>query len=237
MVTAVSSTTMTMEEWAETTEKNSSSSTWMRTMSSKIDAMHTSRRQMDSSSMDMDHLSSSTTEADRRTLLFITKEGDGIRVPMSIAKQMGLVQKYLEELDENKEEDEENEEEVRRAFPVPKLPTDVFYKVVHFLEHHLHHPMDDIDTPLHHTDLSEVVSSWDVHFIDVSPPMLFALVTAADYLDIPTLLALSSAKLATLLMGKSAEEMRIFLNHPLPYSPEEQAEVDAENAAILELGV
>ena len=59
--------------------------------------------------------------------------------------------------------------------------------------------------------------------------MLFEIVMAANYLDIKPLLELSCAKVASLIKGKSVQEIRQFFNIENDFSPEEEEQVMQEN--------
>ena len=59
--------------------------------------------------------------------------------------------------------------------------------------------------------------------------MLFELVMAANYLDVKPLLELSCAKVASLIKGKSIQEIRQFFQIENDFSPEEEEQVMQEN--------
>ena len=59
--------------------------------------------------------------------------------------------------------------------------------------------------------------------------MLFEIVMAANYLDIKPLLELSCAKTASLIKGKSVQEIRRFFNIENDFSPEEEQQIMEEN--------
>ena len=58
---------------------------------------------------------------------------------------------------------------------------------------------------------------------------LVELIKASNYLDISSLLELSSAKVATMIKGKPIQEIRDFFNIVNDFSPEEEAQVREEN--------
>lgn len=59
---------------------------------------------------------------------------------------------------------------------------------------------------------------------------LFELTLAANYLDIRPLLDLCCARIASFIKGKSPEEIRKNLNIEMDFTPEEEAQIRAENA-------
>ena len=64
---------------------------------------------------------------------------------------------------------------------------------------------------------------------DVDQALLFDIVLAANYLDIKPLLKLGSAKIASLIKGKSIEEIRQFFQMENDFTPEEEANIREEN--------
>ena len=62
-----------------------------------------------------------------------------------------------------------------------------------------------------------------------SPLRLFELIVAANYMDIKSLLDLGCAKVATLIKGKSPEDIRRTFNIVNDFTPEEEARIREEN--------
>merc|ERR1719469_919817 len=83
--------------------------------------------------------------------------------------------------------------------------------------------------PLKSGVMSDLVDKWFAQFIDVEQVLLFELVLAANYMDIKPLLDLSCAAVASMIKGKSAEEIRKIFNISNDFSPEEEAQVREEN--------
>lgn len=85
----------------------------------------------------------------------------------------------------------------------------IFEKVIQYLTFHLNNPAKEIVKPLKSDNLIESnVCEWDAAFIDLKDDDLFHLLLTANYLNIPSLLALSSAKLASFMKNKSSEEIK-----------------------------
>jgi S-phase kinase-associated protein 1 len=59
--------------------------------------------------------------------------------------------------------------------------------------------------------------------------VLFELILAANYMDIKPLLELSCAKVASMIKGKSIQEIRKFFNIENDFTPEEEAQIIEEN--------
>ncbi|KAL8447647.1 hypothetical protein Emag_004257 [Eimeria magna] len=79
--------------------------------------------------------------------------------------------------------------------------------------------------------LWSVVSEWDFEFVNVEQTVLFDLLLAADYLNVPSLLLLTSAKVASMIKGRSPEEIRREFNIVNDFTPEEEAQQQQTAAA------
>jgi S-phase kinase-associated protein 1 len=122
-------------------------------------------------------------------------------------------------------EDQENNFE----FPLPNVKSQVLKKVIEFCEHHLQEPMTEIEKPLKSQNMADVVQKWYADFVDVEQVLLFELILAANYMDIKPLLDLTCATVASMIKGKSADDIRATFNIKNDFSPEEEAQVREEN--------
>ena len=77
--------------------------------------------------------------------------------------------------------------------------------------------------------MTDVVGEWDAEFVSIDQEMLFALILAANYMDIKSLLDLTCAKVASMIKGKTPEEIRRTFNIVNDFTPEEEAQVREEN--------
>ena len=76
---------------------------------------------------------------------------------------------------------------------------------------------------------SQVVPEWDADFVDLEQETLFELILAANFMDIKPLLDLTCAKVASMIKGKTPEQIRKAFNIVNDFSPEEEAKVREEN--------
>ena len=68
------------------------------------------------------------------------------------------------------------------------------------------------------------MSEFDAKFIDIDDlECIFDIIMAANYLDIKSLLDLSCAKIATMIRGKTPDEIRKTFNIVNDFTPEEEA--------------
>ena len=66
-------------------------------------------------------------------------------------------------------------------------------------------------------------------YVEIEQEILFELILAANYLDIKPLLDLTCAKVASMIKGKTPEEIRKQFNIVNDFTPEEEAQVREEN--------
>lgn len=109
---------------------------------------------------------------------------------------------------------------------------------VHFIgTYHLDKPIAEIERPLKSSNMRDVVSEWDANFINMETEALMDLIVSANFLIIQSLLEVayefiqllisSCAKVASMIKGKSPEEIRSTFNIVNDFTPEEEAKVDS----------
>jgi S-phase kinase-associated protein 1 len=113
--------------------------------------------------------------------------------------------------------------------PLPNVRGMILKKVVEFMEYHHENPMKEIEKPLKSANMRDVVMEWDANFVEVDQETLFELILAANYMDIKPLLDLTCAKVASMLKGKTPEQIRKQFNIANDFTPEEEEAVRAEN--------
>mmetsp|Transcript_16986 Transcript_16986/g.37127 ORF Transcript_16986/g.37127 Transcript_16986/m.37127 type:complete len:187 (-) Transcript_16986:62-622(-) len=163
----------------------------------------------------------------------ISNEGDKFPIPITVAQMSELVKSMMENNDDEDEDDddEEEEEDTKKTteIPLPNVKSDVLKKVIEFCEHHLAEPMTEIEKPLKSQSMADVVQKWYADFVDLEQVLLFELILAANYMDIKPLLDLTCATVASMIKGKTPDEIRATFNITNDFSPEEEARVREEN--------
>lgn len=123
----------------------------------------------------------------------------------------GLISDYTEDTD----------------IPMPDIRGDVLKKVVEYLIKYKDTEPKEIPKPLPSNNLLDVTDEWDVSFLNsIDLDTIFDLINAANYMDIKSLLDLTCAKIASLMKGKSAEEIRTMFNIECDLSEEELKEYE-----------
>ena len=125
-----------------------------------------------------------------------------------------------------------NQEEIE--FNANNIKGDILKKIVEYLEHYENEEPKEIERPLPSLNFKECVDEWDYNFIDVDINTIFKIINASNYLNIPPLLELSSAKMASIIKGKTTEEVRQLFGIQNEFTPEEEQQIIEENKWCME---
>ena len=93
------------------------------------------------------------------------------------------------------------------------MNADILKLIVEYLKHHNGKVPQEIAKPIRSVKMERIVDDrWDATFIDnMSKKTIFQVILGANYMDLPSLLHLGCAKIATLIKGKSPEEIKNIL--------------------------
>uniref|UniRef100_A0A7S3JW81 Ubiquitin-like domain-containing protein n=2 Tax=Aureoumbra lagunensis TaxID=44058 RepID=A0A7S3JW81_9STRA len=161
-------------------------------------------------------------EDDSRRVNLMSQEGDQFEVEVAVAKMSELVKTMIPE---EADEDDDQAQEI----PLPNVKSHVLSKVIEFCRQYVNDPMAEIEKPLKSANMHEVVQEWYAKYVDVDQELLFELILAANYMDIKPLLDLTCATVASMIKGKTPEEIRKTFNIVNDFTPEEEAQVREEN--------
>ena len=126
---------------------------------------------------------------------------------------------------------QEISEEIVSSVPLNNVSSMVLIKIIDFLEKYDNSPFEKIEKPLKSDDLSYCVGKEYLDFLEsMELELLFEVIKAANFLEIESLLDLTCAKVATMLKGKSVEEIRNTFGIENDFTPEEEEEIRKENA-------
>jgi len=98
----------------------------------------------------------------------------------------------------------------RIEIDIKKVSIDNMHRVLKYLGHHKGKKPEEIAKPIRSIKMERIVADkWDAHYINsFSKKAIYQVILAANYLDCSCLLHLGSAKIATLIKGKSPDEIR-----------------------------
>jgi len=107
-------------------------------------------------------------------------------------------------------------------------------KVVEYMTYHMDREPRKIESPLKSTNMKELVDRFDAAFVDdIDQDTLFKLLLAANYMDVKSLLGLICAKVASMMKGKTADQIRKTFNIRGEFTPEEEEEIRKEHKDLL----
>jgi hypothetical protein len=138
-----------------------------------------------------------------------------------ITEDKNLLLKWSVHLKGMMEEGGDADEEI----PLPDITEVTMLKVIAFLKHlNAGNPAPEIEKPLRSNDLKDVTTEWYANYIDLDDDTVQDIILAANYLDIKELLALSCAKMGSVIRGLTIPEFRKRFNIVNDFTPEEEAE-------------
>jgi len=149
---------------------------------------------------------------------------DGVRI--LISKKAAMRSVLLKSMVNLDDEDGESDQDI----PLVNVDSKTLEKIIEFLNHRIiNGEMEKVEKPLS-KKLSLLVSPWDHDFISkLKHEELFELIQGSNYLDIKDLLDLSCAQVASIIKGRTPEEIRKTFNIVNDFTPEEEAQVREEN--------
>jgi len=159
------------------------------------------------------------------TVHLVSSEGDRFVVPVKIAIVSGTVKDIIKE-----DDDDDDEEEI----DLQNVSTATLVKVIDFMNLYDREKMNDIEKPLRSDKMEEVVQVVYSEFVVIDQEKLFDLILAANYMHIQPLLDLTCAKVASMIKGKSPEEIRATFNIINDFTPEEEDKIREDNRWVEE---
>ena len=96
---------------------------------------------------------------------------------------------------------------------VKQVDGDTLSQIVNYINQHKGKEPAEIAKPIRSVKMEKIVEDpWDAEFINALPKRaLFQLILGANYMDCKSLLHLGCAKVATMIKGKSPEEIKQIL--------------------------
>ena len=162
-------------------------------------------------------------EEDDSKVILISSDSKTFELSAKAAKLSKLIKESIQSNTEDTVE-----------FHVNNVKGEVLKKVVEYLEHYKDEEPKKIERPLPSANFKECVCEWDFNYSDISLDIIFEIILAANYLDIPPLLELASAKVTSILKGKTSEEIREIFGINNNFTPEEEQQIIEEKKWCME---
>ena len=150
-------------------------------------------------------------------LVLVSSDNQKIEIDTESAQKSHLLKGLLADFNNQQQE----------PIQLPDIKYDILKKVVEYLTYYKDKTPKDIPKPMPSSNLNEVIDEWDVNFINsIELDNVFDLINASNYMDIASLLDLSCAKIASLMKGKTAQEIRTMFNIECDLTEEELKEYE-----------
>jgi len=142
------------------------------------------------------------TASDGESLMLMSSQGDVFKVDQKAAFMSTIIKDMADDGDNVTTE----------AIPLPMVDTSVLSLVIEYCQRHGGIHPEPVQRPLKSANLVECgVGEWDCKFVDqivkIDQAVLFELIKAANFLDIQSLLDLAVAKVASMVKGRSPDEV------------------------------
>jgi S-phase kinase-associated protein 1 len=140
-------------------------------------------------------------EGDQITLVSSGDNPERFKIKRDFARQSKLVANILE--------GDSDATEIQ----VKQVDGQTLQLIVKYLKHHRGKEPAEIAKPIRSVKMEKIVEdTWDAEYINALPKRsLFQLILGANYMDCKSLLHLGCAKVATMIKGKSPEEIKQIL--------------------------
>ena len=166
-------------------------------------------------------MSSNKSKTSDLTIILNSSDNECIPIPFHVAEISNLVKNIIEEEEEEEEgsngdcdnDDERVDNSKVVTIDLPNVNSNILRKIVKFMKHYYVEPLDPISYPFKGSTLSDVITQeWYISFINsMESQNLFEIISGANYMDIEPLFNLGCLVTSTMIMDKTAEEIRAFL--------------------------
>ena len=131
-----------------------------------------------------------------KIITLVSSDGEKMQVSAKAAQRSQLVKGIIEDYPDDAE------------VPLNNVKSNILKKIKEYLDHYQDSEPKEIERPLASQNYQECVDAWDFEFINVDLDLIFEIILAANYMDIKPLLELASSKVASIIKGKTPEEIR-----------------------------
>lgn len=130
------------------------------------------------------------------------QSSDGVifDVDIEVAKMSMTIKTMLEDLGPESNDDE--------PIPLPNVRSKVLKKVIDWATYHKNNPQETFEDDNEKDKCVDDIEPWDMEFLNLANSEIFAIILAANYLDVKGLLDAACKTVANMMRGKSADEIR-----------------------------
>ena len=157
-----------------------------------------------------------------KIITLVSSDGEKMQVTAKAAQRSQLVKGIIEDYPDDAE------------VPLNNVKSNILKKIKEYLDHYQDSDPKEIERPLASQNYQDCVDNWDFEFINVDLDLIFEIILASNYMDIKPLLELASSKVASIIKGKTPEEIRKTFNIQNDFTPEEEQQIREENQWCLD---
>jgi len=159
---------------------------------------------------------------DDKFVKLLSKDEQEYKIQQNIMMQSGLISDMLEDQVDAEESDVPE-------IPLPNVDSKALQKVIDYCKQHHNNKAIEIEKPLK-GKIEDVICDWDKKFLEeLDQSVLIELIMASNYMNIKSLLDLTCAKIASMIKGKSPEQIREMFDIENDFTPEEEEKIREEN--------
>lgn len=158
----------------------------------------------------------------QKVITLVSSDGEKFQINEKAARRSQLIKGVIDDFPDDPE------------VPLHNVKSNILEKIIKYLEYYKDTDPKEIERPLPSNNFNECVDAWDFQFIDLELDQIFEIILSANYMDIKPLMELASAKVASIIKGKSPEEIRKTFNIQNDFTPEEEAQIREENQWCME---
>ncbi|GMT22857.1 hypothetical protein PFISCL1PPCAC_14154, partial [Pristionchus fissidentatus] len=157
-----------------------------------------------------------------RKIKLTSNDDKTFEVERDVMKQSVTVNTLITDLNMD---DEDVSAENQMAIPLPNVDAATLEKVIEWCEHHREDPPRNAEEEEKKEKRTDDIPQWDQIFLDVEQSMLFAILLAANYMDIKGLMDNCCKTVANMIKGKTPDEIRKHFNIKNDFTPEEEEQI------------
>ena len=159
---------------------------------------------------------------DTKIITLVSSDGDKFQISEKAARRSQLIKGIIDDYPDDPE------------VPLHNVKSHILQKIIFYLEQYKDTEPREIERPLPSNNFNECVDATDYQFIDLELDVIFEIILAANYMDIKPLMELASSKVASIIKGKTPEQIRSTFNIQNDFTPEEEAQIREENQWCME---
>jgi len=156
--------------------------------------------------------------SEQEKVILISKENEEFRISKTAAELSVLIKNTIQDYS------------IDQPIPLLEIDSNCLKLILEYLEHYNGNPPKELEKPLPSNNLKEIVDEFQYFFINkVSLEQLIDLTSAANFMEITYLLDLCCAKLSSMCMDKSEEELYQTFGIEDKFTPEDREKLKEEN--------